>query len=173
MKNMMLSAAAALVLSSVSLPTLAIEQTSDDCSLSGSCDLIVKATVADQCSCSFEGYYPTLDIGKLNKTSSVYGKTSPYPQSMYISCNTKYGGNLSAVSANNGLTSGGVQATDTIDYKLDVNGNDHGLASADFPTNHDYVSGNYSVSVTTQPYIFANVSPGMKHDTITFTVSPI
>ncbi len=102
MKNMMLSAAAVLVLSSVSLPTLATDPTKDDCTISGSCDLIVKATVADQCSCSFEGYYPTLDIGKLNKYSSVYGKTSPYPQSMYISCNTKYGGNLSAVSANNG-----------------------------------------------------------------------
>ncbi len=172
----MLSAAAALVLSSVSLPTLATEPTKDDCSISGSCDLIVKATVADQCSCSFEGYYPTLDIGKLNKYDAVYGGAKPTTaQSMNISCNTKYGGTLSALSANNGLTSTGMpEPTDTINYNLIVNGvNNHGSALNDFPNNFDYASGDYTVSVTTLPYDFEDVSPGMKEDTITFTVSPI
>lgn len=169
----MLSAAAALVLSSISLPTLATEPTKDDCSISGSCELIVKAQVAEQCSCSFEGYYPTLDIGKLNKYDALYGGATPYEdQKLTISCNTEYGGSLSAESLYDGLTGGG-GAYDIIDYKLYVNGNNHGLASGDFPYDFTYTNYVYNVSVMTEMYDFEYVPPGMKYDTITFTISPI
>ncbi len=162
----MLSAAAALVLSSVSLPSFATYYPDPDpiCPIAGECSIKVEAVVRSQCECSF-GNYNALDFGKLDKYHADYGKDSTI-EDMTILCNTATGGTLSASSVELGLDS-------EIDYELFVSGNSLGNAFGNFGSTTVLNDGLHPVQVKIAGYNYNTVLPGAKDDQINFLISPL
>ncbi|KDM91063.1 hypothetical protein [Photobacterium galatheae] len=176
MNKFMLSAAAVIVLSSLSMSVSAGERSHgprDGRSCNGDvCDLKIIAEVEEKCYCSFEGR-DYVNLGKLN----AWRPTTSQPKKLRIYCNTRKA-DVQVRTKNDGLKGlhdhYGDEDVDYIikagGYQFDTNADGH-KGYQMFANNFmgDYLN----IMIQSKPYNFKKVKPGHKFDIAYFKVTPV